>query len=216
MKKVLVSVVAVLAFALTSNAQLWIGGNIGASHTGGVIKNDPLNGGDDTKQAKRNQVSIAPKIGVDLSDKLAVGFSVDYTRTTTGKIDKDNRTIDNYAGITPFLRYTLVEFGKFGVLAEVGVPINYDFGKTIANGSSTKADPTFSYGLNVAPWLQYDASDNFVLECGLNFMGLNATRTITTDQADKDHKWKNTTMGLNARSNLVNVGALTIGFIYKF
>ena len=216
MKKVLVSVVAVLAFALTSNAQLWIGGNIGASHTGGVVKNDPLNGGDDTKLAKTNRVSIAPKIGVDLSDKLAVGFSVDYTRSTTAKIDKDNRTIDNYAGLTPFLRYTLVEFGKFGVLAEVGVPINYDFGKTIANGSSTKADPTFSYGLNVAPWLQYDASDNFVLECGLNFMGLNATRTIRTDQADKDHKWKNTTMGLNARSNLVNVGALTIGFIYKF
>ena len=100
-------------------------------------------------------------------------------------------------------------------MAEVGVPINYDFGKTITNGSSKKADPTFSYGLNVAPWLQYDASDNFVLECGLNFMGLNATRTITTDQADKDHKTKTTNMGLNARSSLVNVGALTIGFIYK-
>ena len=215
MKKVLVSVMAVLAFALTSNAQIWIGGNIGASHTGGVIKNDPLNGGDDSKLAKTNRVSIAPKIGVDLSDKLAVGFSVDYTRSTTGKIDKDNRTIANTAGLTPFLRYTFVEFGKFGVLAEVGVPVSYQFGKGIAGGTATKTDPTLSYGLNVAPWLQYEASDNFVLECGLNFMGLNATRTITTDQSDKDHKWKNTNMGINARSSLVNVGALTIGFIYK-
>ena len=56
MKKVLVSVMAVLAFALTSNAQIWIGGNIGASHTGGVIKNDPLNGGDDSKLAKTNKL----------------------------------------------------------------------------------------------------------------------------------------------------------------
>ena len=72
MKKVLVSVVAVLAFALTSNAQLWIGGNIGASHTGGVIKNDPLNGGDDTKLAKTNRVSIAPKIVFQLLRKSAL------------------------------------------------------------------------------------------------------------------------------------------------
>lgn len=217
MKKVLVSVVAVLAFALTSNAQLWIGGSIGASHTGGVEKNDPLNGGDDTKYAKTNRVSISPKIGVDLSDKLAVGFAVNYSTSTTGKMDKDNKTKTNVAGVTPFLRYTFAEFGKFGILAEVGVPVSYEFGKIVAGGNDTKTNRTLSYGLDVAPWLTYGVSDNFSLECGLNFMGLYATHSVETDQNDKDHKWKNNTMGIRANSaNLVNVGGLTIGFIYKF
>lgn len=220
MKKILVSVLAVIAFSMTSNAQLWFGGSISARHTGGVEKKaiDPM---DPTKTtdidaAKTNAFAIAPKIGFALSEKFSVGAALNFSTSTTGKIDKNNLTKNNAFGVEPFIRYTFAEFGNFGVLAEASLPIDFTNGKFIVNGTETKADPSSSFGLAVMPWLTYSVSDNFSLECGLNFLRLSAIHTVTKDQADKDHKWVNNTIGCNANTaNLLNVGGMTIGFIYK-
>lgn len=220
MKKVLVSVVAMVAFAMTSNAQLWVGGNVSASHRGGVEKkavdpNDPTQT-TDLDNPKTNDFSIAPKIGFGLNEKLSVGAELNFATSTTGKVDKDNLSKDNTFGVTPFVRYTFVEFGKFGVLAEASVPILFTSGKTVAAGTDTKNNPSSSFGLFVTPYLTYNATEKISLECGLDFMTLYANHSVTKDQADKDHKWVNNRMGINANSaNLATVGALTVGFIYK-
>lgn len=220
MKKVLVSVVAMVAFAMTSNAQLWFGGSISASHTGGVEKNvvDPM---DPTKKTdiddpKSNSFGIAPKIGFGLSEKLSVGAELNFSTSTFGKTDKDNLTKTNSFGITPFVRYTFVEFDKFGVLAEAGLPFIFNSGKSVVAGTSTKADPSHSFGLYVEPVLQYNVSDNFALECGLNFMSMNFTHSVAKDNDDDEYKGVDNRFRIGANTaNLVNVGAITIGFIYK-
>ena len=131
MKKILVSVLAVIAFSMTSNAQLWFGGSISARHTGGVEKKaiDPM---DPTKTtdidaAKTNAFAIAPKIGFALSEKFSVGAALNFSTSTTGKIDKNNLTKNNAFGVEPFVRYTFAEFGNFGVLAEASLPIDFTF-----------------------------------------------------------------------------------------
>ncbi|MBP5370612.1 MAG: outer membrane beta-barrel protein [Bacteroidales bacterium] len=220
MKKVLISVVAMVAFAMTSNAQLWLGGSVSASHRGGVEKNavDPADPSKttDLDNPKSNDFSIAPKIGFGLNEKLSVGAELNFATSTTGKVDKDNLSKDNSFGVTPFVRYTFVEFGKFGVLAEAGLPILFTSGKTVLGGTETKNNPSSMFGLSVTPWLTYNATDHFSLECGLNFLGLSAFHTVTKDQNDKDHKWVNNRMGCNANTaNLATVGGITIGFIYK-
>jgi len=219
MKKILVSVLAVIAFSMTSNAQLWFGGSISARHTGGVEKKaiDPM---DPTKTtdidaAKTNAFAIAPKIGFALSEKFSVGAALNFSTSTTGKIDKNNLTKNNAFGVEPFVRYTFAEFGNFGVLAEASLPISFGNGKWVMNGTETKINPTSSFGLTVTPWLTYSVSDNFSLECGLNFLRLYATHDVEKDQSDKDHKWVDNTMGCGVNSSLVNVGGMTIGFIYK-
>lgn len=220
MKKILVSVLAVIAFSMTSNAQLWFGGSISARHTGGVEKEavDPM---DPTKTTdlddpKTNAFQITPKIGFGLNEKLSVGIAPSFSTTTTAKVDKNNLTKSNTFGVTPFVRYTFIEFGNFGVLAEADLPFTFGNGKTIVNGTETKANPTSSFGLTVTPWLTYSISDNFSLECGLNFFGLTASHNVTKDQNNKDHKWVNNSIRFNGNTaNLVNVGGMTIGFIYK-
>lgn len=220
MKKILVSVLAVIAFSMTSNAQLWFGGSISARHTGGVEKKavDPMDPTKttDLKDPKTNFFSIAPKIGFGLNEKLSVGIAPSFSTSTTAKVDKDNLFKTNTFGVTPFVRYTFVEFGSFGILAEADLPIDFSTNKMIVNGTETKGNPSSSFGINVTPWITYSVSDNFSLECGLNFFGFSASHDVTKDQNDKDHKWINNSIRFNGNTaNLVNVGGMTIGFIYK-
>ena len=217
MKKILVSVLAVIAFSMTSNAQLWFGGNVSVAHSGNLEKKYVYPGGNtvDTVITKSNSFRIAPKIGFGLNEKLSVGIAPSFSTTTAAKIDKNNYTKTNTFGVTPFVRYTFIEFGNFGVLAEADVPFTFGNGKMVVNGTETKLNPTSSFGLTVTPWLTYSVSDNFSLECGLNFLRLYATHEVEKDQSDKDHKMVDNAMGCGVNSSLVNVGGLTIGFIYK-
>lgn len=217
MKKILVSVLAVIAFSMTSNAQLWFGGNVSASHSGSLEKKHVYPGGTtvDTVLTKSNSFTIAPKIGFGLNEKLSVGIAPSFSTSTSSKVDKDNLIKTNTFGVIPFVRYTFVEFGNFGILAEADLPISFGNGKWVMNGTETKMNPTSSFGLTVTPWLTYSVSDNFSLECGLNFLRLYATHDVEKDQSDKDHKWVDNAMGCGVNSSLVNVGGMTIGFIYK-
>ena len=150
-----------------------------------------------------------------MNEKLSVGIAPSFSTSTSSKVDKDNLIKTNTFGVIPFVRYTFVEFGNFGILAEADLPISFGNGKWVMNGTETKMNPTSSFGLTVTPWLTYSVSDNFSLECGLNFLRLYATHDVEKDQSDKDHKWVDNAMGCGVNSSLVNVGGMTIGFIYK-
>lgn len=219
MKKLFLSVLAIAAMATTANAQLWVGGGIGLSHNGGAIKTD------DTKHKtpSSSAFSFAPMVGFDLSEQFSVGGKLNF-RTTTNKNyaydfdDKEtvSKSTTNTVGVTPFARYKFVEFNKFGLLAEAGLPIAYASSKTDNGSQTTKGDPTTSVGLYVVPMLTYSLNDNFQLECGLNFLSLDATHSVTKDRDDSKNKVISNSFdfGVDTR-NVATTGWITIGFIYK-
>lgn len=231
MKKVLISVVAMVACAFTANAQLWLGGSLSASHSGGVEKNvvvDIDDNGKDVKDdiddPKYNSFSFAPMIGFDLSDKFAVGATVSFSTSTSNKSkdddDKKYCTKSNTFGIAPFIRYSVAEFGKFNVKLQASVPMSMTNGKTVRADKDTKAAPSSSIGVNAYPLLSYEISDKFNLECALNFMSLSFSHSVAKESPDatdydKKHKDIVNSFQFGASNRLLNVGSLSIGFIYK-
>ncbi len=218
MKKILLSM-ALMAFIGSANAQLWFGGGISFSHDGGAVKTDKI----DHKTDGTSTISFAPMAGFDLSEKLSVGGKLNF-RTSTNKFysydadDKEtvSKLISNTVGVTPFARYRFVEFNKFGLLAEAGLPISFASTKNDNGSQTTKGDPNTSIGLYVTPMLTYSLNDNFQLECGLNFLSLNVNHSVTKDRDDNKNKTISNSFdfGVDTR-NVATVGWLTIGFIYK-
>ena len=108
-------------------------------------------------------------------------------------------------------------------MAEATVGINGTSSKTKVT-SSVDGPSTFGYGVNVAPILSYDISKNFSLETTLNFLGLGFRYSETKTPGSSlggyvvsETKDKSTDFGFGVNSNnLVTVGNITIGAIYKF
>ena len=134
MKKIFLSMLAIAAMAATANAQLWFGGSLGFSHEGGVIKTKEA----DTDKPSVNSFSFSPMVGFELNEKLSVGGKLDFTNKSTKQTvgDTDTKRSESTFGITPFARYTFVEFNKFGLLAEAGIPVAFSSSKH-DNGSKT-------------------------------------------------------------------------------
>lgn len=222
MKKIFLSVLAIAAMAATANAQLWFGGSVGFSHSGGEQKT-----ADNKRQSpKSNSFSFAPMVGFDLNEQLSVGGMLNlrtqsnksyaYYGSDTKEIEDVSKNTSNIIGVTPFARYKFAEFNKFGLVAEAGLPISYTSAKTdITNTTSIETSQT-SLGLYVEPILTYSLNDHFQLECGLNFLSLNANHSVTKDRDNSKNKNTSNSFRFGANThNVVNVGDITIGFIYK-
>lgn len=214
MKKIFLSVLAIAAMATTANAQLWFGGSLGFSHEGGVTKTKEA----DTDKPSVNTFSFSPMVGVELNEKLSVGGKINFISSSTKRTvgDTDTKNSSSTFGVTPFARYTFVEFNKFGILAEAGIPVSFSSSKHDNGSQTTKGDPTTSIGLYVVPMLTYSLNDNFQLECGLDFLSLNASHSVTKDRDDSNNKDITNSFDFGASTRTVaTVGRITIGFIYK-
>jgi hypothetical protein len=195
MKKVfLFALVAVLSIA-SASAQAYIGGSLGFLSSSAK----PEGGEKITSSA----FSFAPEVGYSLTEKLDLGIAVAFGSGKSGDLKTTG------FGVAPYVRYSLVEFGKFSVLGKASLGIDSETEKD--NGYKTTLT---TFGLNVAPVLKYDLSDHFVLLANLNFLGLGFNQTT---EKEGDAKLTRTGCGLGIDTdNVANVGELTIGFAYKF
>ena len=89
--------------AVSANAQVWIGGNLGYDF-------DKNNG------VKTHAISISPEVGYNLSDKWAIAANLDYTY---GKVV--NAGSVNTFTITPYVRYTFAKAGMASFFVDGGL-----------------------------------------------------------------------------------------------
>ena len=217
MKKILLSVLAIAAMATTANAQLWFGGSVSFSHSDSKLERDNTK----TKNPSRNSFSFAPMVGFELNEQLSVGGKLNLATSTTknytyiGSTETEDKDVSSTMGVTPFARYKFAEFNKFGIVAEAGLPVYLTLSKN-DNGNTTQKDKQTSISLYVTPLLTYSLNDHFQLECGLNFLSLNAYHSVIKARDDRDYKNTQNSVRFGANTNdVVNVGNITIGFIYK-
>ncbi len=218
MKKIILSVLAIAAMATTANAQLWFGGSVGFRHNKNVIKTE----NQDTKVPPTNNFYFSPMVGYDLDEKLSVGGELDFQHSSSGSVRNVNteevevKSTTTRFGVTPFARYKFAEFNKFGLVAVARLPFTYTTGETSMGSQTTKNNPTTSIGLGLNPILTYSLNDHFQLECGLNFLSLGASHSVSKDRDNSKNKSisNNFSFGANT-NNVVNVGNITIGFIYR-
>ena len=182
MKKV-VFTIALLAFAITANAQWNIGGQIGLGHNGTQD--------DNYTPASRNTATFAfsPKIGYQFDNwqvgaTLMLGF--DKSRVYYGAKDNYSMTTNLQYGIAPYARYTFGSWNKWSLFVEgqfvLGMsPESTTY--TYANGKEVTSTPnndeaTF-INLSVVPGMNLKFSDHFSMDFYLNIAKLNFNMLYT-------------------------------------
>lgn len=220
MKKVFLLMMVVVLGATTASAQFFIGGSIGFDS-----KSYKPEGGEKSTSTSFN---IKPEFGYSLTDKFDLGIAIgfDMTKDPSAVADKDDKTTG--FEVAPFVRYSMVEFGKFSVLARgevffgTGKTEEYSetpdpaTGNMIVNKTELK---NTDFGVRIKPVLKYSLSDKFDLLADLNFMAIGFTSSSEKVGDTKIGRETNFNFGVDS-FNVTNFGSdmapLSIGFAFKF
>ncbi len=219
MKKVLISAVALVAFAMTANAQLFFGGQLGLSTSGGTSEWTNGNTTIKTDNLKTTSFTFAPQVGFFLSESFAVGGYLNLGITNQDNVGGTyNESKETTLGITPFARYYFINSGKWKVAAEG--QLGFSLGHTTAkdgSGNIVSEPKTTTIAFNVRPLVAYSLTDNIDLQAGLNVFSFGFShQSIKEESGNVTSTDKSNRFNFAGNSNnLLNVGGLTIGFIYK-
>jgi long-subunit fatty acid transport protein len=211
MKKVFLLMVVAVFGMTTANAQLYLGGSLGFESEK-----------EKEAESKTTTFTIAPEVGYSVSDKLDVGISLGILNSKLEKSFYEFQGMNAFFDevklsgweVAPYVRYNMVQFGNFSVLAKASIA--FGGGKATVKIAGQEQEGKLSIiGVNIAPVLKYTLSDKFDLLANLNFMSVGFNQ-----QKVKDGE-TTTNFGLNVDSNDVanlNGGEVpfTIGFAYKF
>lgn len=220
MKKIFITIALALVTATVCNAQFFVGANLGvSSHS---AKNE-IDGGETVKSPSSFGLNIAPKFGYYFNPKFAVGLSGSFGMIDSTIYTSPTKTTDKYYtwSVSPFVRYAFLQFGKFSLLAETNVYVAGSSSKYKAE-LSVDGPSSIGYGVNVAPILSFDISKKFSLETKLNFLKLSYSYSKTKTPAEisstgTEQNYKQSGFDFGANTNdILNVGDVTIGAIYKF
>jgi hypothetical protein len=224
MKKFII-IFAFISFAMMSHAQWFTGGSAEYSSTSDKNNNGS---GSYASESKKSQsgFSFAPMIGYQ-TNRFAFGGSIiintatDTDAWSSGSHRNETKDKTTLWGVQPFVRYTFMEFGNFSVFANTGLHLLTGNSKQTSNNLWTTDNEIgiTSLGINVVPVLSYRLSEKINLEAGLNFMNFGWNSVTEEDKQNSSNSQKTTVtdFGLGVNSgNAANVGAISIGFVYKF
>lgn len=196
---------------ISLNAQVFVGGSLGFNSTGGTVDN----GTSTTDKPSTFNFNISPFVGKFASENLAYGLALNYVagRTESAGTPVTVNTSSTF-GITPFLRYYAVRMSKFSVFGQGNIGYSFSTSKEKTDGVSVDGPKRSMIYINIFPALSYEVSKKFSLETSFNIFnfGLSFTSVKTGDNIDKT-----TNFGVGAGlNNIVRLGDITIGAIYKF
>ncbi len=92
------------------------------------------------------EFTILPEVGYSFNDKWTAGLEVGYTSLTKAFT------------VSPYSRYTAVEWGKVGVIVDGSVQLRM-------------ADGNTGFGIGLRPGLKVDITDNLTFISHLGFLG---------------------------------------------
>jgi hypothetical protein len=188
-----------------------VGGNFSLYTTGGSTSY----GSTTTDKTSTFNLSLSPKVGKFLSEKVAAGVALNinfYQEKIPGLTETITKT--STLGLSPFLRYYAVKLNKFSIFVQDKIGLSFSSSNTKVGSTSTDGPKTTAIYMTIVPGLAYDLSDKFSLETTLNFLSAGYNYTSVKSGSNKD---KTTTFNLGAGlDNIVTVGSITVGAIYKF
>lgn len=151
MKKILLA--AVVAFSsLAANAQIWVGGSLGANFT------TPDYDGAETLK----EFTISPEVGYTLNDNWDIALAIN-----TGIQSYDGESATSFS-IEPYARYTFANMGKVSFFVDGG----FSYGTTEelgADGKATEGVDAFTVG--VRPGVKFAVNEKLGLVAKLGYLG---------------------------------------------
>jgi opacity protein-like surface antigen len=195
MKKIVLSMVAVLAFGF-ANAQESTGskgfakGDIFISGSVGI--NSEKEG-----DIKESGFEIAPKVGFFVTDNIAIGGRLGYRSDKAENAVTDTRD-EARLSVGAFGRYYFTPSSDFSLFGELGV----DYSSVDYKLADVKAN---EIGANLGLGLSYFVSSNFAIEATWAGLG------FTSNDNGGDGADKTNSFGLGA-----NLDSINLGVVYKF
>jgi hypothetical protein len=204
------SIIAMLFFSLTSNAQInkgsiMLGGDFGGNFNSAK---DP-----DTVTNKANNFSISPSIGFAVANNTIVGFSLLYGFNNNKYYGEPEMKGHSY-GAGVFLRKYKPLSKNFYLFGEGEIMYTHaSYNYSIHNSSfieyDSKAD---GIALNITPGIAYNLTNCIQLEASLqNLLSLGYSSTkekaIDTNQLD----YKSSSVYLNSSLNPISLSGISLG-----
>lgn len=174
MKKLLLSLVAVSAFAFSTQAQTEKGKII----VGGNVAFD-TNKSDASGSKSNTSFNIVPSVGYFVSDNFAVGTGVGYSYSKNTPVIANTTGIQNQAFVvSPFGRYYANLSESFKFFGQLSVPM--EFGKDKAVDTEGKAGAktatTTEIGVALSPGFAFYPTKKIGIEFALNGLSYNTLR----------------------------------------
>lgn len=211
MKSCRVFLIVLFSFIYISlNAQVFVGGSVRFN-----TSNNEHNGTTTTFKTSNYSLDLGPSMGKFLSEKLAIGLALDIS-LSGNKTDVNTETISKSSGIgiSPFLRYYALKWNKFSVYGQGNIGLDFSNSSVKTGGTTTDGPKNTVAYLSIYPGLSYDITDKLSLQTSLNILSFGYNYVITKDGSSKD---KGSSFNIGAGlGNIISVGAITIGGIYKF
>ena len=155
MKKIIITIAALAAFALSASAQWYVGG------TAGLSINAPKN------ESTVFGLTIAPEGGYAFNDKMSVGAMIELTSSSADKISDTNFRV------SPYFRYTFLQVGALNFFADGILSIGSE---TIKNSEYDKSASGTAWGINIAPGFRINAIGNLDIVSRFITFGYNGTK----------------------------------------
>ncbi|GGZ52226.1 MULTISPECIES: outer membrane beta-barrel protein [Mesonia] len=196
MKKFILSLFAFAAFTVAQAQEETenFGFNEGDMFISGSVGFGTTKLPDDSKQ---NQFNVIPRFGYFISEKIAVGAEIGYSKQkaedSSGNDILDNSTFN----IGVFGRYYFLSDQKFNLFGQLG--LGYGHTKDIADNKVN--------GINadIMPGINYFISEHFALEATFGILGYSSAKP-DIDGAESTDSFN---VGLN-------MDDINLGLIYKF
>jgi opacity protein-like surface antigen len=204
----IILITAFVFLSLGMNAQVFIGGNFNISQTGGKRNDGSL-------KPSEFDLNLSPQIGKFLSDKVAIGIGLDFgLNNTNSNQDVERIKKTTSFGVVPFLRYYALTTGKFSVFGQANAGFSFANSNTTLGGNNIEKTKSNSISLNLVPGVSYDISERLALETYINLFNIGVGQTSSTVNDNKEtNNYFVIGGGLN---DVVRIGNITIGAIYKF
>ena len=205
------SIVLFSLLFISVNAQVFVGGNFGFSTT----NNKSQFGATTTSKGSDYDFTLSPIMGKFLSEKFAVGVELDLSLSGS-KAVANTETIhkSSSVGVSPFLRYYAIKWDKFSIFGQANLGVTFTGSSTKTDGTTTDGPKSTRLYLSIYPGLSYDISEKLSLQTSLNILSFGYNYKTTKVGTTKDI---NSSFIFGAGlSDIVSIGNITIGAIYKF
>ncbi len=200
MKRILITVIVMALgyglYAQPGAGNIFIGGDVGLYGNGSKTKI----GGTSSDGIKSTQITILPKAGYFLSNKLAVGAELGViTSITNYPGNNPDKSTGVQFHIMPFARYYLIS-GTGGIFVEGGVGIDFGKNKTIYPTTTQESNLT-KFSAGITPGIYYYVIPKLALEATFGWFGFSSTVEKAGDQKNISNSF-----GFDAYSTGISLG----------
>ncbi len=207
MKKILMTIAAAFV-ATTMSAQFYVGGSLGFN-SGKTTNEVSVAGTTTSTDNKVTNFTIAPEVGMMLSDNMAIGVSLGFTNSKNEPTSSTTIKSNEFE-IAPYFRYIFAKWGNVSLFADAQFAVATGKDKTETTSGSTTTSTEVKnngYSFSVAPGISYQASEkvNFVAKLG-DGLGYWHTKSEVGNSTAKANVF-----GINA-----NTLGLSFGMYYNF